>query len=278
MQSCWRCLHFFFFFSFSLVLRLDNSEPLDFGQVAYYNRGLQGDDIQMSNIPGRYWQPCQTLLLIMFIDQTVDKVLLFVNRTSLQWQLWAEGTNGLMQMCFTVENLLISFIQMVGFCGTLSSPHHSGSHHIGDSQWCKQSTRWWRSQRFPWKMMNYCRLFGCTDRSEPEKRSHRLPIFFFTNPGEWCQTLSEEKKHLWLTKVSYETKIWTSEFVPLFSCQVSETSTAGLLAAPWLLCWCHTVKIRLTNCFSGSTTYFAILKICPTHAHIIYRPPNLCKV
>ncbi|XP_056881324.1 mucin-15 [Takifugu flavidus] len=36
------------------VLRLDNSGPMDFGQVAYYNRGLQGDDIQMSNIPGRY--------------------------------------------------------------------------------------------------------------------------------------------------------------------------------------------------------------------------------
>lgn len=142
------CLHIFS--SFSLVLRLDNSEPLDFGQVAYYNRGLQGDDIQMSNIPGRYWQPCQTLLLIMFIDQTVDKVLLFVNRTSLRWQLWAEGTNGLMQMCFTVENLLIYFIQMVGFCGALSSPHHSGSHHIGDSQWGKQSTRWRRSHEKWW--------------------------------------------------------------------------------------------------------------------------------
>lgn len=167
-----------FLFSFSLVLRLDNSEPLDFGQVAYYNRGLQGDDIQMSNIPGRYWQPCQTLLLTMLIDQTVDKVLLFVNRTILWWQLWAECTNGLMQMSFTVENLLVYFIQSVGFCGVLSSPHHSGSHHIGDSRWGKQSTRWWRSQRFPWKMMNYCRLFGCADRSEPEKQSHRLPIFY----------------------------------------------------------------------------------------------------
>lgn len=37
------------------VLRLDNNEPLDlnFGGSAYYNPGLQGDDIQMSNIPGR---------------------------------------------------------------------------------------------------------------------------------------------------------------------------------------------------------------------------------
>ncbi|XP_054627587.1 mucin-15 [Dunckerocampus dactyliophorus] len=37
------------------VLRLDNSEPLDlnFGGSAYYNPGLQGDSIQMSNIPGR---------------------------------------------------------------------------------------------------------------------------------------------------------------------------------------------------------------------------------
>lgn len=39
------------------VLRLDNSEPLDlnFGRSAYYNPGLQGDNIQMSHIPGRRW-------------------------------------------------------------------------------------------------------------------------------------------------------------------------------------------------------------------------------
>ncbi|XP_077374956.1 uncharacterized protein LOC144017367 [Festucalex cinctus] len=37
------------------VLRLDNSEPLDlnFGRSAYYNPGLQGDNIQMANIPAR---------------------------------------------------------------------------------------------------------------------------------------------------------------------------------------------------------------------------------
>ncbi|XP_019954977.2 mucin-15 [Paralichthys olivaceus] len=36
------------------VLRLDNSEPLDlnYGGGAYYNSGLQGDNIQMSNFPG----------------------------------------------------------------------------------------------------------------------------------------------------------------------------------------------------------------------------------
>ncbi|KAF7655731.1 hypothetical protein LDENG_00051630 [Lucifuga dentata] len=38
------------------VLRLDNSEPLDlnYGGSAYYNPGLQGDNIQMTNIPGSY--------------------------------------------------------------------------------------------------------------------------------------------------------------------------------------------------------------------------------
>lgn len=38
------------------VLRLDNSEPLDlnYGGAAYYNPGLQGDSIQMSNFPGRH--------------------------------------------------------------------------------------------------------------------------------------------------------------------------------------------------------------------------------
>lgn len=37
------------------VLRLDNSEPLDlnFGRAAYYNPALQGDNILMSNFPGR---------------------------------------------------------------------------------------------------------------------------------------------------------------------------------------------------------------------------------
>ncbi|XP_070759588.1 mucin-15 [Enoplosus armatus] len=37
------------------VLRLDNSGPLDlnFGGSAYYNPGLQGDNIQMTNFPGR---------------------------------------------------------------------------------------------------------------------------------------------------------------------------------------------------------------------------------
>uniref|UniRef100_UPI0037E81F00 mucin-15 n=1 Tax=Semicossyphus pulcher TaxID=241346 RepID=UPI0037E81F00 len=37
------------------VLRLDNNEPLDlnFGGSAYYNPALQGDNIQMSNFPGR---------------------------------------------------------------------------------------------------------------------------------------------------------------------------------------------------------------------------------
>ncbi|RVE74212.1 hypothetical protein OJAV_G00019710 [Oryzias javanicus] len=37
------------------VLRLDNGEPLDlrYGGSAYYNPGLQGDDIQMTNIPSR---------------------------------------------------------------------------------------------------------------------------------------------------------------------------------------------------------------------------------
>ncbi|XP_037103492.1 mucin-15 [Syngnathus acus] len=37
------------------VLRLDNGEPLDlnFGGSAYYNQGLQGDNIQMANLPRR---------------------------------------------------------------------------------------------------------------------------------------------------------------------------------------------------------------------------------
>lgn len=45
------------------VLRLDNNEPLDlnYGGGAYYNPGLQGDNIQMTNIPGRHrnWKDYQ---------------------------------------------------------------------------------------------------------------------------------------------------------------------------------------------------------------------------
>lgn len=50
------------------VLRLDNSEPLDFG---YYNPGLQMDNIQMTNFPhGRLnWEEIcdakKTLYLIL---------------------------------------------------------------------------------------------------------------------------------------------------------------------------------------------------------------------
>lgn len=35
------------------VLRLDSSEPMDLKFGAYYNPGVQGDTIQMSNLPGR---------------------------------------------------------------------------------------------------------------------------------------------------------------------------------------------------------------------------------
>ncbi|XP_030581146.1 mucin-15 [Archocentrus centrarchus] len=35
------------------VLRLDNSEPVDLKYGAYYNPALQGDTIQMTNLPGR---------------------------------------------------------------------------------------------------------------------------------------------------------------------------------------------------------------------------------
>ena len=41
------------YFSLFVVLRLDNSEPLDmkFDGFGYYNPALQGDDIQMNNFP-----------------------------------------------------------------------------------------------------------------------------------------------------------------------------------------------------------------------------------
>lgn len=46
-------LHLFCLFLLFTVLRLENSEPLDlkFDGFAYYNPGLQGDNIQMTNFP-----------------------------------------------------------------------------------------------------------------------------------------------------------------------------------------------------------------------------------
>lgn len=115
-QKCW----FFFFF---IVLRLDNGEPLDFDQVAYYNSGLQADNIQMSNIPARYWRQRQNLLPIMFITHALDKVLLLVKTTSRTWLLWVQVKNTLVQIRFRAKDLLIYSIQAVRllWCGCAKS-------------------------------------------------------------------------------------------------------------------------------------------------------------
>lgn len=121
--NCWSnllahlCRNNFFLFFFFLVLRLDNGEPLDFGQVAYYNSGLQEDNIQMSKIPAHYWHQHQNLLPIMFSAHTLDKVLLFVKTTSRQWRLWVQVKNTLMQIHFTAKDLSIYSIRTVDRSG-----------------------------------------------------------------------------------------------------------------------------------------------------------------
>lgn len=54
-MSVFLCDYLILFCLFPLltVLRLDNSEPLDlkFDGLAYYNPGLQEDNIQMTNFP-----------------------------------------------------------------------------------------------------------------------------------------------------------------------------------------------------------------------------------
>lgn len=96
-----------YYYDFFLVHRLDNGEPLDFSQVAYYNSGLQEDNIQMSNIPARYWHQRQNLLPIMFSAHALDKVLLFVKTASRKWRLWVQVKNTLMQICFRTIDLQI---------------------------------------------------------------------------------------------------------------------------------------------------------------------------
>ncbi|XP_030199426.1 uncharacterized protein LOC115533207 [Gadus morhua] len=54
-------------------------------------------------------------------------------------------------------------------------------------------------------MVNYCRVFGCTNRSDREKHLeyYRLPKVI-TNQGEQCQKLSEERRRLWLAKLNQD--------------------------------------------------------------------------
>ncbi|KAK0155423.1 hypothetical protein N1851_002225 [Merluccius polli] len=54
-------------------------------------------------------------------------------------------------------------------------------------------------------MVNYWRVFGCTNRSDREKHLeyYRLPKVI-TNQGEQCQKLSEERRRLWLAKLNQD--------------------------------------------------------------------------
>uniref|UniRef100_A0A8C5CM84 THAP-type domain-containing protein n=1 Tax=Gadus morhua TaxID=8049 RepID=A0A8C5CM84_GADMO len=54
-------------------------------------------------------------------------------------------------------------------------------------------------------MVNYCPVFGCTNRSDREKHLeyYRLPKVI-TNQGEQCQKLSEERRRLWLAKLNQD--------------------------------------------------------------------------
>ncbi|XP_074542190.1 uncharacterized protein LOC141802550 [Halichoeres trimaculatus] len=51
-------------------------------------------------------------------------------------------------------------------------------------------------------MVNYCRVLGCTNRSDREKhlKFFRLPKTI-ANQGEECKQLSEERRRLWLAKL-----------------------------------------------------------------------------
>lgn len=55
------------------------------------------------------------------------------------------------------------------------------------------------------EMVNYCRVFGCTNQSDHEKHLefYRLPKVI-TNQGEQCQKLSEERRRLWLAKLNQD--------------------------------------------------------------------------
>ncbi|XP_046873681.1 uncharacterized protein LOC124466062 isoform X2 [Hypomesus transpacificus] len=54
-------------------------------------------------------------------------------------------------------------------------------------------------------MVNYCRVAGCTNRTDREKHLeyYRLPKVI-KNQGEECQRLSEERRRLWLTKLNQD--------------------------------------------------------------------------
>uniref|UniRef100_A0A9J8B0E7 THAP-type domain-containing protein n=1 Tax=Cyprinus carpio carpio TaxID=630221 RepID=A0A9J8B0E7_CYPCA len=54
-------------------------------------------------------------------------------------------------------------------------------------------------------MVNYCRVSGCTNRTDREKHLeyYRLPKVI-KNQGEECQRLSEERRRLWLAKLNQD--------------------------------------------------------------------------
>ncbi|XP_039548095.1 uncharacterized protein LOC120493510 [Pimephales promelas] len=54
-------------------------------------------------------------------------------------------------------------------------------------------------------MVNYCRVSGCTNRTDREKHLnyYRLPKVI-KNQGEECQKLSEERRRLWLAKLNQD--------------------------------------------------------------------------
>ena len=56
-------------------------------------------------------------------------------------------------------------------------------------------------------MVNYCRVYGCTNRSDREKHLefYRLPKVI-KNQGDACQKLSEERRRLWLAKLNQDFK------------------------------------------------------------------------
>ena len=56
-------------------------------------------------------------------------------------------------------------------------------------------------------MVNYCRVYGCTNRSDREKNLeyYRLPRVI-KNQREACKTLSEERRRVWLAELNQDFK------------------------------------------------------------------------
>lgn len=166
-------------------------------------------------------------------------------------------------MSFTVENPLVYFIQMVVSCGALSLPHHSGSHHIGDSRRGKQSThgdpkgfheKWWIIAVFLAALIGQSLKNSLTDCQ-----------FFLQIPENDAKRYQRKRSACGPTRQ----KSGHSNLFSSFLVRSVKHQRQWLLATLWVLWWYRTVKIRLIKDATARLTLPFAKSPSPIHTSFI---------